>query len=585
MRVTTALLSLLFPLSAMANVLGDMQTFSPNTDGLDFISVHSARPLPQGYFVFSNYLNFAKDHLLVYKTLGAQDRIDYEDSLFEYDFGVAYGFSENLQLSLQMPVLLSHSTKEQDGVRVNLTEGIHSFRPGFKWTSAAGKDTHWALLGSVDFPFLENSPYTGTDSLPIFNLEGAYSWSKATRIQSINVGARVRNPTDTPADAHMFPLKSQLTVSYGISDKFSSTARWVFEAFSSYPLDKEPYKDAVDASSLDLLLGLKHRWYKNLNFDWGATVEPGVKTLAPAYRVFAGLVYYWKPGSNSTPSGEKTVEKAFVIVPDDKTINTFEWVQYYAEGDVQIESCQVIEGPGSLNSACEFTSDQPGFSRLEFRDSFGRTVTRMVTIRETTVRSPLRFTQKSYEVYTGSSLQVEAEGGESPYRFGIVRGQGTGQGTMEETGFYEAPLRKQTVYIQVTDHQGRTAKSTIKVIEPPKEDKAIDLSNLEFVSGKAQLTDASLAQLRKNLENLRQVQIKKLIVEGHTDSVGSDEYNQRLSRKRAETVKDILSKELGLDRKNIEAIGYGESRPVASNDNATGRQRNRRVVLKVYYNK
>lgn len=155
MKLKLGLLSLLFPALASANVLGDMQTFQPNTDGLDFITVHTGRALPKGFFVFSNYLNYAKDHLLVYKTLADQDRIDYEDSLFEYDFGIAYGLTDNLQLSFQMPVLLSHSTEEQDGVIVNISEGIHSFRPGAKYSHQNSDNSYWAFLGSIDLPFLK----------------------------------------------------------------------------------------------------------------------------------------------------------------------------------------------------------------------------------------------------------------------------------------------------------------------------------------------------------------------------------------------------------------------------------------------
>lgn len=572
------LLALCLSSTAQANVLGDMQTFSPNTDGLDFITVHSARPLPKDFWVFSNYLNYAKDHLLVYKTLSAQDRLDYEDSLIEYDLGVAYGFSENLQFSFQMPVLVSHSTRRQDGVLVNIKEGIHSFRPGFKWGPNSTTNSHWALLGSVDIPFLKNSPYMGVDSNPIFNLEGAYSWSHGSRIQSLNVGGRLRNPTDTPTDAHMFPLKSQLTASYGYSDKFSQTARWVFETFASMPIDKAPYNEIMDASSIDVLLGLKHRWYKNLNFDWGATVEPGVKSLAPSYRFFAGLVYYWKPEKKSEASGSKETLQPFVVYPDIDSVETFEWVQFYAEGDIQIDTCKITEGPGTLSQGCEFMSQTPGVARIEFRDTFGRTVNKYITVVKKEA-SPVKFKQPKYTVLAGSSVQVEAQGGAPEYEYKVIRGQGT----MSFSGFYEAPLRKQTVLIQATDQNGQTAQGTIEVVEAPKADRALDLNNLEFFTDKAELTPSALKSLRANLSGLRKVNIKRLIVEGHTDSVGSDEYNQRLSRRRAKTVKNILIGELGLPASSIEAVGFGESQPIASNATAEGRQRNRRVVLKVYY--
>ena len=70
----------------------------------------------------------------------------------------------------------------------------------------------------------------------------------------------------------------------------------------------------------------------------------------------------------------------------------------------------------------------------------------------------------------------------------------------------------------------------------------------------------------------------KLEVEGHTDSVGSDDYNQKLSEQRASAVRDFLVKE-GLDSSTITAQGLGKAQPVASNDTATGRQLNRRVEM------
>ncbi len=67
-------------------------------------------------------------------------------------------------------------------------------------------------------------------------------------------------------------------------------------------------------------------------------------------------------------------------------------------------------------------------------------------------------------------------------------------------------------------------------------------------------------------------------VMGHTDSTGAAAYNQRLSERRAETVARYLSGR-GIDSRRIIARGFGETRPVANNDTATGRQQNRRVEL------
>jgi len=72
----------------------------------------------------------------------------------------------------------------------------------------------------------------------------------------------------------------------------------------------------------------------------------------------------------------------------------------------------------------------------------------------------------------------------------------------------------------------------------------------------------------------------RIEVEGHTDSVGGDEYNQRLSEQRAASVRDYLVQN-GIKMNNVTAKGFGKTRPVVSNDTSAGRQQNRRVELVV----
>ncbi len=69
-------------------------------------------------------------------------------------------------------------------------------------------------------------------------------------------------------------------------------------------------------------------------------------------------------------------------------------------------------------------------------------------------------------------------------------------------------------------------------------------------------------------------------VEGHTDSVGTDDYNQKLSERRADSVRDYLTSN-GIGQTSVDALGLGKADPVASNDTAAGRQQNRRVELVV----
>src|SRR5205085_6586482 len=72
----------------------------------------------------------------------------------------------------------------------------------------------------------------------------------------------------------------------------------------------------------------------------------------------------------------------------------------------------------------------------------------------------------------------------------------------------------------------------------------------------------------------------KIQVEGHTDSIGTDAYNQTLSEHRAGEVRSYLVAQ-GVPENSVTAVGYGKADPVASNDTSEGRQRNRRVEMVV----
>jgi len=80
------------------------------------------------------------------------------------------------------------------------------------------------------------------------------------------------------------------------------------------------------------------------------------------------------------------------------------------------------------------------------------------------------------------------------------------------------------------------------------------------------------------LAKLKGVDVEMVIATGHTDSVGSDAYNQKLSERRAAAVKDYLVSK-GIPAAKITTIGKGESQPVATNKTAEGRQKNRRVDI------
>ncbi len=109
----------------------------------------------------------------------------------------------------------------------------------------------------------------------------------------------------------------------------------------------------------------------------------------------------------------------------------------------------------------------------------------------------------------------------------------------------------------------------------------VTLTGLTFASGSSQI-DAANAPLLASLGDAVNVfPQSRLVVEGHTDSYGGAQSNMALSRSRAEAVGAYLSEQLGVSAGRISALGYGETQPVANNETASGRARNRRIEVRI----
>lgn len=118
---------------------------------------------------------------------------------------------------------------------------------------------------------------------------------------------------------------------------------------------------------------------------------------------------------------------------------------------------------------------------------------------------------------------------------------------------------------------------------PPSKHITLSASTL-FGFDKATLTPEGKAAIKKEVDDWRdryETEKVRITLTGYTDSVGSDTYNQRLSERRADAVRDYLVKDLGLNPDHITASGKGKADPVASNATREGRAENRRVEMDV----
>jgi len=116
--------------------------------------------------------------------------------------------------------------------------------------------------------------------------------------------------------------------------------------------------------------------------------------------------------------------------------------------------------------------------------------------------------------------------------------------------------------------------------EPMAEPVRVEL-DVKFDFDRAVVKQDSMSDIQDLADFMKQYGQTSTVVGGHTDSVGTDAYNQRLSERRANAVRDVLVNQHGLDASRVDAVGYGESRPVADNSTEEGRAINRRVEAEV----
>lgn len=154
------------------------------------------------------------------------------------------------------------------------------------------------------------------------------------------------------------------------------------------------------------------------------------------------------------------------------------------------------------------------------------------------------------------------------------------------TGIYKVQLPAGSHAVEIKS-EGYITQSAVVIIEKDKivqkdislvqKGMVITLKGIYFDLNKATIKPESYPVLDDAAKILTDNPNISVEIQGHTDSQGSDSYNQKLSEQRAYSVVDYLVKVKGIDIKRLKAVGYGESKPIASNDTKEGRALNRRV--------
>ncbi len=137
----------------------------------------------------------------------------------------------------------------------------------------------------------------------------------------------------------------------------------------------------------------------------------------------------------------------------------------------------------------------------------------------------------------------------------------------------QARIRKQFAQVETmfTRNEARVYRESNDVV--------LRLVGLSFDVGQASIEPKNFQLLTKVQGAIRTFPDSKLIIEGHTDSHGSDTSNYALSQQRAEAVKAYIIANMRIDSSQVSAVGYGETKPIANNETVEGRARNRRIDI------
>jgi outer membrane protein OmpA-like peptidoglycan-associated protein len=120
---------------------------------------------------------------------------------------------------------------------------------------------------------------------------------------------------------------------------------------------------------------------------------------------------------------------------------------------------------------------------------------------------------------------------------------------------------------------------SLKLI-PIEEGQIVRLNNIFFATGKSALTNESFPELNRIAITMTENKTLAIELGGHTDNVGGDEFNLKLSQDRADSVQEYLIGK-GIEPDRVKSKGYGETVPVAKNDTPEGQRLNRRVEFKI----
>lgn len=431
--------------NALGNVVGsDFQNFNPTSNGLDFVTVHSARSLSPGVLNLGLFFNYAVNPLPEFNLSSREDRGVVRNLILGMDLSVGYGLTKGIDVGISMPFTMRQDILEDVDRLEFSSNGLNQFRFNAKFHLLSAPFGNIAAVTTVAKNMIKNNPFEGDGSGASYILEGIYDTKLGSYPLAFNLGYKRRKPGKIIAnDVQIIePMKDQYLYSFAVSRFLEPWNTHVIgEVFGSLAADsKAPEESKKNMNSSEMLLGAKYVMNHNLMLHMGMGTYLKERSASPDWRVYAGI----------------------------------NWTTAVKD---------------------EWPPPQDGRSAMVVIDS---------------------------------------------------------------------------------DSSGDTSGGVSEVIV---------LSNFLFEFDSAKIAKDQVQSIERVVDKLRVASFSHLVVEGHTDSLGSDEYNKKLSLRRAQTIANYIVKSMKLSPARVKAFGFGEEKPVADNGSYQGRHRNRRVEVKIFSNK
>lgn len=286
----TAVIFLLTSKIALANIVGsDFQSFNPTSDGLDFVTVQSARTLPRGTVLLGAFLDDAHNNLPnAIDTSGNARSVG--DNEISSDIHLGFGLTDKWDFGLNVSSVLQASTSDTQVGNFFVAKGLTDLRANTKFRFSGDDLSGWALNAILDLPQIQDDPFNGGATTASYALEVVGHQTFKSFLVGYNLGYHSRKPGTAIALSPYEPIGSEWLASVAAAYHLQGSG-WslISEFFAAKPTSAPAPYSVGQMTNMEFLAGGKYAGWENLDVHTGLTTELSHGTSSPAYRIYAGL--------------------------------------------------------------------------------------------------------------------------------------------------------------------------------------------------------------------------------------------------------------------------------------------------------